>query len=367
MAVFRIENANGNAPSVNRNDEITLYQIGRYISSIEAVWRIFGFPIHERSPSVTHLAVHLENGQRVYFTNETAIDRAGSPPRTTLTEFFDLCNRKDAFGTFAQTLIYSDIPRYFTWAQTKKWMPRKQGTPVDACPGLFKSNALGRIFAVNPRQTECFYLRLLLVNVTGPLSFEDIRKVNGHQYRTYKHACLALGLLEDDNQWECMLTEAALNCAAKQIRLLFAIVLTTCFPARAETLWNNHRDSMSDDILHQHRIRCNDLTIPFSDAIYNEALIDIEDHCITMANLPLSHFGMPSPNRSVTDLMNTDMNRELQYNTVEMAAIVNRNVPLMNEEQKSIYDRIMLAVLAEQGRFFFWTHQVELAKHSLFR
>ncbi|XP_044575237.1 uncharacterized protein LOC123259041 [Cotesia glomerata] len=332
MAVFRVENTNVNALPVNKNDEITLYQIGRYISSNEAAWRIFGFPIHERDPAVVQLAIHLENGQRVFFTNETAIDRAINPPKTTLTAFFELCNRADDFGSFARTLLYSQVPRYFTWTQTKTWMPRKQGSPVAVCLNLFKSNALGRLFTVNPRHTECFYLRLLLVNVTGPLSFQDIRKVNGQQYPTYKDACLALGLLEDDNQWECMLAEAALNCTAIQIRLLFAIVLTTCFPARAQILWENHKDSMTDDILHQHRIRCHDLTITFSDEMYNEALITIEDLCIVIANLPLSNFGMNSPNRTASDLMNTEMNRELQYSTVEIAAIVARNVPLMNEE-----------------------------------
>ncbi|GBP65098.1 hypothetical protein EVAR_5244_1 [Eumeta japonica] len=349
MAVFRVENTNVNAPPVNKNDEITLYQIGRYISSNEAAWRIFGFPIHERDPAVVQLAIHLENGQRVFFTNETAIDRAINPPKTTLTAFFELCNRADDFGAFARTLLYSQVPRYFTWTQTKHGCP-KQGSPVAACLNLFKSNALGRLFTVNPRHTECFYLRLLLVNVTGPLSFQDIRKVNGQQYPTYKDACLALGLLEDDNQWECMLAEAALNCTAIQIRLLFAIVLTTCFPARAQILWENHKDSMTDDILHQHRIRCHDLTITFSDEMYNEALIAIEDLCIVIANLPLSNFGMNSPNRTASDLMNTEMNRELQYSTVEMAAIVARNVPLMNEEQRTIYDRIMLAVSAGQAK-----------------
>lgn len=264
-----------------------------------------------------------------------------------------MCNRADAFGAFAQTLLYSEVPRYFTWAQSKKWIPRKQGIPVDACPGLFKSNSLGRVYTVNPRQTECFYLRLLLVNVTGPLSFQDIRKVDGQQYPTYKDACLALGLLEDDNHWDSMLAEAALNCTGTQIRLLFAIVLTTCFPARAQMLWDNHKDSMTDDILYRHRTRCNDLTISFSEAMYNEALIAIEDLCIAIANLPISHFGMGSPNRSASDLLNTDMNRELQYDTVQMASIVSRNVPLLNDEQKIIYDRIMLAVSAGQGGFFF--------------
>lgn len=264
-----------------------------------------------------------------------------------------MCNRADTFGAFAQTLLYSEVPRYFTWNQTKKWMPRKQGTPIDECPGLFKSNTLGRVYTVNPRQTECFYLRLLLVNVTSPLSFQDIRKVNGQQYPTYKDTCLALGLLEDDNHWDDMLTEAALGSTATQIRLLFAIVLTTCFPGRANTLWDKHKDSMTDDILHRIRTQCNDLTITFSDAMYNEALIAIEDLCVVIANLPLCRFGMRSPNRNASDLMNTEMNRELQYNIVEMATIVTRNVPLLTHEQKIIYDRIIRAVSAGKGGFYF--------------
>lgn len=51
-------------------------------------------------------------------------------------------------------------------------------------------------------QTECFYLRLLLGNVTRPLSFQNMGKIDGQQHTTYKDACLALGLQEDDNQWD---------------------------------------------------------------------------------------------------------------------------------------------------------------------
>lgn len=43
--------------------------------------------------------------------------------------------------------------------------------------------------------------------------------------KMYKNACLELGLLEDDNRWNSMLAEAAVNCTGTQTRLLFAIVL----------------------------------------------------------------------------------------------------------------------------------------------
>ncbi|GFR28628.1 ATP-dependent DNA helicase [Trichonephila clavata] len=71
MAVFDVTRSDGNA-----HNEIYQYEMGRCISSHEAVWRILNFLIHERYPTVIHLSVHLENGQRVYFTEGNAAERA---------------------------------------------------------------------------------------------------------------------------------------------------------------------------------------------------------------------------------------------------------------------------------------------------
>ncbi|CAB3234441.1 unnamed protein product [Arctia plantaginis] len=51
---------------------------------------------------VVHLAVHYENGQRVYFTEANAAQRAERPPSTTLTSFFAMCEA----DPFAATLIF---------------------------------------------------------------------------------------------------------------------------------------------------------------------------------------------------------------------------------------------------------------------
>lgn len=94
----------------NSNYEVTQYQMGRYVSSNGAVRQIFSFSIHERHPTVVHLAVHLENGQRVYFTAQNAVQRAAQTPSTILTSFFETCQNND----FAQTLLYSEMPKYYT-------------------------------------------------------------------------------------------------------------------------------------------------------------------------------------------------------------------------------------------------------------
>lgn len=132
----------------NDFDEVTRYESGRYISSSEAAWRIFCFPIHERYPPVMHLSVHLENGQRVYFTPDNFGDRIKNPPNTTLLAFFDLCK----VDYFAQTLLYSEIPAYYLWKQNN-FSRRKQGINVPNQPGLKKDNVLGRVYTVHPMNT----------------------------------------------------------------------------------------------------------------------------------------------------------------------------------------------------------------------
>ncbi|XP_075469185.1 uncharacterized protein LOC142502199 [Ascaphus truei] len=206
MAIFGITNE-------HIHDEVTLYQLGRYISSNEAVWRIFAFPIHERHPTVVHLTIHLENGQRVYFTPANAEALAAQPPNTTLTAFFQLCQH----DSFARTLLYPQTPQYYTWnASTKQFKKRKQGTPVPGTDAL-ASEAIGRVYTVHPNNAECFFLRILLHTVPGPTSFDAIKTVNGQVCETYREACQKLGLLEDDQHWNTTLAEAALQSLPTKI------------------------------------------------------------------------------------------------------------------------------------------------------
>lgn len=56
---------------------------------------------------------------------------------------------------FAKTLLYSQVPTYYTWnASGKKWNRRKQGTPVQGYAGIFESDAVGRLYTVHPIHAE---------------------------------------------------------------------------------------------------------------------------------------------------------------------------------------------------------------------
>lgn len=72
-------------------DEIKEYQSARWVSPLEATWRLFGFPISEMTPSVYHLQLHLEGQQYVSFKSTESINTITRNPmirKTMLTEFF---------------------------------------------------------------------------------------------------------------------------------------------------------------------------------------------------------------------------------------------------------------------------------------
>ena len=231
MGIFGIQNT-------NINNEIVSYQVGRYVNCNKAIWRIFLFPIHEHHPTV-----HLENGQRVYFTASNVAQRAEALPATTLTSFFATCQS----DPFTRTLLRSEMPRYYTWNDsTRKFQRGKQGDAVPGHLNVRSTDAVGPIYTVYPKNDECFHLRLLLANVRGPTSFESLRTVIGIVCPTFSAACQELYLFENDNHWDTTIAEATISPSPSQIRTLFAIIRSICFPSNSRDLWNKYKDDMSE-------------------------------------------------------------------------------------------------------------------------
>jgi hypothetical protein len=158
-----------------------------------------------------------------------------SAMKTTLTEYFTACEMHED----ARLLSYAEFPTKFVWnKKIKKWTPRKQGF------------AIGRVYFCGPKAGERFYLRMLLNKVKGAISYENLRTVEGVTHDTFQAACAALGLLQEDTEWDECLTEAAGYASGHQLRELFCIILLESQPLDPGQLWTAHRENLSDDCLY---------------------------------------------------------------------------------------------------------------------
>nr|KAJ0202060.1 hypothetical protein LSAT_V11C600327840 [Lactuca sativa] len=86
----------------------------------------------------------------------------------------------------------------FVWKLNDRlWKPRKIGRSIE------------RIHSVSPKLGKVYFLRILLNKMKGPKSFEEICTVNGEEFPTFRDACYALGLLDDDKEYVDAIKEAS--------------------------------------------------------------------------------------------------------------------------------------------------------------
>lgn len=114
----------------------------------------------------------------------------------------------------ARKLTYTEFPIKFVYhSSEKKWKPRKSGFSI------------GPLHQVHHTSEELFYLRILLNKVCGATCFEYIRKVGDVIYPTFRDACYALGLLDDDKEFIEVIHEASHWGSGRYLRSLFAAML----------------------------------------------------------------------------------------------------------------------------------------------
>ncbi|XP_056695709.1 uncharacterized protein [Spinacia oleracea] len=221
-------------------DEIDQFQSGRWVSPCEAAWRIFGFDLYEMHPAVLPLQVHLPNMHTVQIRPHERLDAvvaADRHSRTSLTEFF----KAKAATPDGTGCLYSRFTERYRWdSAAKQWFLRKNKTIV-----------VGRLAFVSPSEGERYFLRLLLVHVPGPKSFEDLLTVAGYRCATFQEAALKRNLLEEDESVDLCLAEACAVQMPGALRSLFATVLIFCQPSNPSALWLKYYAALSEDFSHQ--------------------------------------------------------------------------------------------------------------------
>ena len=230
-------------------NEIQQYIDGRYVSASQAVGSLLGLSTHMLYPPVVRLQVHLQGQQYVRFEPEEDVNLvvAQGAPRTTLTAFFE-SNRQNN-----ENKLYINYPKHYTWnTRNKTWGRRRNA-----------QTAIGRMYSVSPREGERFFLRILLMHVPGPHSFEYLKRIpeefGGGQAATFQEACYRRGLLQDDQEYRECLQESVGFGIPVSLRGLFCTILTETNVADPGALWTEFRQHLCEDFLHEARALFNDV------------------------------------------------------------------------------------------------------------
>ena len=316
-------------------NEIQHFIDTRYVSAHESVWRIMHYKMHDEAPDVIRLVVHLPGQYLVTFSDNESLDTITQRARnqkTTLTAWFE-ANRDQTIYRLAKDLTYTQFPHKFVFdKRIKKWKKRICGYTI------------GRMYFVHPGAGERYYLRMLLNIVRGAQSFKHLRTVNNILYPTFKDACQALGLLQDDLEWDRCLEEASEMQSGHQLQHLFVTILINCYPSQPEQLWAKHKHNLSDDILYRLRRELHDPNLHLSQqTVESYALHELDDLLMQQGKMLKDFPYMPIPDPAHIHI-NRLLNEELNYNQSILHDFLDQNVPCLNEDQQRIYNEIMVAI-----------------------
>ncbi|XP_071699877.1 uncharacterized protein [Rutidosis leptorrhynchoides] len=297
IAIQNSDAANSNQGESNSKDEIANYYSCRYLSACEASWHLFDFPILHRSPAVYMLQFHLPNHQPILYDADDYVDSVLSNPSVGTSQFIEWmrCNQIDEN---ACQYTYVEFPRHYVWKKsTRKWTRRKE------------QRTIGRINFVPPKPGETYYLRILLNKVKGPTCFENIRTVNNQVHDSFKEACYALRLLDDDREYVASIKETyeVASDENELKKILYNLAL-----AKIERLLNSSRNSLK-----------NIQYMPFPDYEY------IDYSCNMMIQDEISY--------------------DKETLVIEHATLFST----MTDEQKSVYNTVIEAVDKDEGGTFF--------------
>ncbi|KAI3636479.1 hypothetical protein MIR68_005831 [Amoeboaphelidium protococcarum] len=206
-------------------DEITEYLNSRYISTQEAVWRLFSFDICVHYPDVMKLNIYLPdsrfaaNSELVAYFNYNATAEPDNP-----------CHR----------MLYVNFPTLFTFKKgDRQWKMRERG------------QTLGRIPFINPVEGERYYIKLLLNNTPGAKSYEHLRTHRNVIYPTFRQAAEVRELLAEEEQYYLAMMEARNILMPRAMRQLFALILSETDIANYGDLFAHFQDDMMQDYQHQ--------------------------------------------------------------------------------------------------------------------
>ena len=241
-----------------------------------------------------------------------------------------------------EPLYYGDVPRWYTWGKTNlKWKVRQRR-------GAKHDKVIGRIFAVPPKDTDRFYLRLLLLATPNAHGYEGPEGLRDNDTISWRRAAELRGLVETDEEYSDVLSEAALTEMPSVLRDLFVQLLVHCGLSKPLALWETHQSNLASDFV---------LKATSQERGIDAALFEIDQllhtHGVTSAS-----FGLPTPTQfNPEEFDNRHLRQALSFDIHDEKKRADLKIPQLTPGQREIFEAVKDAVhlgdSTSRGRAFY--------------
>ena len=382
------ENQQGRPSNSRNRDEVTEFETGQMIMATEGLHEIRGNPIQHSAPAVEQLPIHLEGQETFTFAEARGRDdlllRQDGDGQATDDEDdldFDMgpdedqqhmaADRRQGRRSFKPSKLlayfafqrqhwplyddikYADIPGYAVFKKIKErntweWVPRcdrKRGH-VDSRGRVWELK-LARLTNVtlNGRDEELYRLKQLLLHRVGRDEAE-LRTVDGVVHARPSGACRALGMAaeQDDREPNAAMAEATVWQTERNLRRTFASILHWSPPSDKPAFFERHIKAMARDIMVR---RGEALEGQPSEMARNLVVLHL-DEILQGWGTSMSMFpDLPQPVQADEHVPATELEEE-SFNAADLSNQVSETLPLLNDEQRAVFDAVTGAV--EQGR-----------------
>ena len=218
--------------------------------------------------------------------------------------------------------------------QGNKWVERKKNV----------GKSIGRIPTISlcAKQIELYSLRVLLHNIPGATSFDELKTVEGVVMKSFHEACQKLGLMNDDSEFQKTFEEAVSVRFGEDLIQFFSSLLEFCRPGNPAQLYEKFKEELS-----YHYIR------------YDKYDLVQAENCVLMkmkAQLSQSGHGMedfdlPEPAEEHDPTPRVIL-CETNYDCNKLLHEALQKVDLMNNEQTDFFNKVIQSVSKGDGQLF---------------
>ena len=281
-----------NIADIHPDDEIYIHIRGRYMCSMDAMWRTYGFQTYpSSSPLVVSVQVKTKDQVQFYQRNGK------------LTDLLVYFNRPACLQHLKYTELFA---KYVTASQRsakfcdddeddKYFILQVPHIGNDVYLQLRDKFVLCRMEMLYPTSGEPWYLRVILLNKPCA-SFQDAQTVNGNLCSSFQQAAVRLGLVDDEREATLCFNEACAFKTPPELRSLFAFMTVQGFP----TQHLYHNPTTFGSLVEDYYINRN---IIQSTASYQQHFLRELHDLLAEHGHSLSDYGFPTP---------TDISTELQ-------------------------------------------------------